>query len=189
MGRPLQFEADKAVDKAADLFWRNGFAATTPQELADGIGIGKGSLYNTFKSKQNLYMLALRRYSGNRVKTLTGELGTSGPVRPLLRTSMETLTGVGVHRRGCFAVNAIGELAGTDVATTEIAGDLFDRIVTAFAAAVDRGQRSGELDSRRDPADVARTLLATVVGASTLAKCGDSFDRVKRIIDAAVEDV
>jgi TetR/AcrR family transcriptional repressor of nem operon len=189
MGRPPQFEADTAIDKAVDLFWRKGFAATTPQELADELGIGKGSLYNTFKSKQNLYTTALRRYSGNRVSALTDDLGTPGPVRPRLRTAMGTLAGVGVHRRGCFAVNAIGELAGTDVAATEIAGELFDRIVAVFGTAVDRGQRSGELDSRRDPADVARTLLATVVGASVLAKCGDSPERVKRIIDAAVEAV
>jgi TetR/AcrR family transcriptional repressor of nem operon len=189
MGRPLQFGADAAVDAAVDLFWRKGFGATTPQELADEIGIGKGSLYNTFKSKQNLYELALRRYSDNRVSALTEGLSTPGPVRPLLRTAMETLAGVGVHQRGCFAVNSIGELAGADKTTAQVAGDLFERIVTALGTAVDRGQRSGELDSRRDPVDVARALLATVVGASVLAKSGVSPDRVKRILSTAIEDV
>jgi TetR/AcrR family transcriptional regulator, transcriptional repressor for nem operon len=85
MGRPMQFETDTAVDRAMDLFWRQGYAGTTPQELASELGIGKGSLYNTFESKHALFMRALRRYSERRLEYLTGLFSAPGPVGPRLK--------------------------------------------------------------------------------------------------------
>jgi TetR/AcrR family transcriptional repressor of nem operon len=79
----MQFETGAAVDKAMDLFWRQGYAGTTPQELASELGIGKGSLYNTFESKHALFMRALRRYSERRLEyrpTCSQRLGRSGRV-------------------------------------------------------------------------------------------------------------
>ncbi|WP_218834867.1 helix-turn-helix domain-containing protein [Rhodococcus sp. ACS1] len=32
------------------VFWQQGFRATSPQNLVDALGIGRGSLYNTFGS-------------------------------------------------------------------------------------------------------------------------------------------
>ncbi|MFC4942963.1 hypothetical protein [Pseudonocardia sp. GCM10023141] len=34
-GRPLQFDGDAAVDAAVEIFWRKGYATTTPQQLAE----------------------------------------------------------------------------------------------------------------------------------------------------------
>ena len=50
------------ADAAMQVFWRRGYAATSVQDLVDGTGLGRGSLYNAFGSKQGLYEAALRRY-------------------------------------------------------------------------------------------------------------------------------
>lgn len=58
--RTKDFEPDDVADAAMQVFWRRGYAATSVQDLVDGTGLGRGSLYNAFGSKQGLYEAALR---------------------------------------------------------------------------------------------------------------------------------
>ncbi|MEV4758574.1 TetR/AcrR family transcriptional regulator [Micromonospora sp. NPDC049559] len=187
MGRPAKFEPAAAVGMAMDVFWRQGYGATSPQGLADELGIGKGSLYNTFDSKHNLFTQALLAYSSLRATALVELLDEPGPVRSRLRAVVEEMTGFGDHRRGCLVVNAIGELAETDAAVTEIGNALFDRIEEAFRATIAYGRSTGELTGHQPPADAASGLLATIIGTSVLVRAGGTSERVQRIVDSAIE--
>lgn len=189
IGRPMKFEAEQVVDKAVEVFWRQGFAATTPQNLVDELGIGKGSLYNTFKSKHHLFELSLRRYSATRVTALAEGLEGPGPILPRLREAMRTLAGIGDHRFGCLIVNAVAELGSADESVAAVAKELFGQIEDAFRSAIERGQASGEITSRRrPPADSAGALLAAVIGTSVLAKSGSDPADLRRTLDAALQD-
>ncbi|MEV6373369.1 TetR/AcrR family transcriptional regulator [Micromonospora musae] len=187
MGRPMQFDAEAAIETAMGLFWRNGYAATTPQALTTELGIGKGSLYNTFDSKHNLFVLSLARYSAWRMKFLAENFSSAAPVRLQLREAMKVLTGYGDHDRGCLLVNAAAELGSADAAVTEVSEALFVGIEDAFRQAIQRGQRDGELDATRDADTEAGALLSTVIGLSLLLKARTDQSRVLRIIDATVE--
>lgn len=187
MGRPAKFEPAIAVDMAMDVFWRKGYGATSPQGLADELGIGKGSLYNTFDSKHNLFTEALRAYSTKRATALAEMLDAPGPVRSRLRAVVEEMTGVGDHQRGCLMVNAIAELADTDETVTEIGNALFDRVEEAFREAIVRGRSTGELTGHQAPADAASGLLATVIGTGVLIRTNGTTARVQRIVNAAIE--
>jgi TetR/AcrR family transcriptional repressor of nem operon len=187
MGRPAKFDPDTAVSMAMDVFWRQGYGATSPQGLADELGIGKGSLYYTFDSKHNLFTLALRAYTAKRTAALAEMLDTPGPVRPGLRAVIEELTGAGNHRRGCLMVRAIAEVAHGDETVSEVGNALFDRIEEALCATITRGRSTGELTGHQPPADAASSLLATVIGTSVLVKAGGNVERVQRIVDTALE--
>ncbi|KUI22255.1 TetR/AcrR family transcriptional regulator [Mycobacterium sp. GA-2829] len=52
------------------MFWSSGYGATTPQQLADRLEIAKGSLYNAFGGKRQLYDLALARYLDMRAQSV-----------------------------------------------------------------------------------------------------------------------
>lgn len=54
MARPRKFQPEAVVEKAMEVFWEKGQAAATPQELGERMGLGRGSLYNTFESKHGL---------------------------------------------------------------------------------------------------------------------------------------
>ncbi|MBF6043639.1 TetR family transcriptional regulator [Streptomyces sp. NRRL B-1677] len=189
MGRPKQFDPDAVVDKAMDVFWRKGYAATTPQDLVDELGIGKGSLYHSFGSKHALFERALERYRDTQAAALVGLLDQPGPVRPLLRSALELLieTDLGESgRRGCLAVNTATELGGRDDASTELVRRMFERTEGAFKAAVERGQRTGEFAPDRDPAAVASLLLAALVGMRVIARAQGGRERLCRVADAAL---
>ncbi|MEM7029561.1 MAG: helix-turn-helix domain-containing protein, partial [Chloroflexota bacterium] len=62
MARHKEFDQDVIVNKAMDLFRLKGYEATSIQDLVDHLGIGRGSIYDTFGNKHQLYLLALDRY-------------------------------------------------------------------------------------------------------------------------------
>lgn len=187
MGRPMQFEAGEAVNRAMDLFWRQGYAGTTPQELASELGIGKGSLYNTFESKHALFLRALQRYSEARLEYLTSMFQAPGPIRPRLKQALIALAGVGEHQRGCVMVNAAAELGAADAEVNHIANELFSQIEAVFRQAIVQGQASGEFRTGQVPDTVASQLVASVIGLSVLVKTGGPAERFSNIIDGLID--
>src|SRR3974390_3412078 len=61
-GRPRAFEPDAALGKAMDAFWKDGFAATSLDDLSAATGLNRPSLYGAFGDKRALYLQAYRQY-------------------------------------------------------------------------------------------------------------------------------
>src|ERR1700750_2272579 len=123
MGRPRLFDLEGAVASALNGFWEQGHGATTPAELLDAIGVGKGSFYNAFGSKHALFEKALRRYGDDRVAGLAGSLAGSRSFRQRINGYFEHMAAPeneALLRRGCFAANTAAELWRSDAAATKI---------------------------------------------------------------------
>lgn len=175
-----------------DVFWRKGYAATSPQDLVDAIGIGKGSLYNAFGSKHALFERALRRYRDDQGAVLVELLERPGPVRERLREVLELLVAMDLadsDRRGCMAVNAAAEVAADDPAAAELVRRMLDRTEGAFRALIERGQRAGEIAADRDAAALGSLLVNTVVGLRLMVRVAEGPERLERVIDAVVDSV
>ncbi|MEU1351929.1 TetR/AcrR family transcriptional regulator [Streptomyces sp. NPDC005775] len=189
MGRPKQFDPDVAVERAMNVFWRKGYAGTTPQDLVDEIGIGKGSLYNAFGSKHALFERALTRYRASQAAWLAALLDHPGSAKDRLRGALEALVELDLgdpDRRGCMAVNTAAESAPADNGTTDTVRRMFARTESAFRATVEEGQRAGEIDGDRDAAALAASLLATVIGMRVLAKTAEDATQLTRVVDAVM---
>ena len=57
--RPKEFDPEQIADAAMQVFWQRGYAATSIQDLVEGTGLSRSSLYNAFDSKHGLYTCAL----------------------------------------------------------------------------------------------------------------------------------
>jgi TetR/AcrR family transcriptional repressor of nem operon len=192
MGRLKQFDPDAAVSAAVDLFWRQGYGATTPAALVDALGIGKGSLYNAFASKHALFEQALRRYGDDRVAGLLAMLNRPGPVRARLQAALERLAApelAPLRRRGCLAVNTAAELGDQDADATAIVRDIFKRMEQALRATIEEGQRGGEIAAERDAQALATLLLAMILGMTVIAKTDARPEGLRRIVRAAMAAV
>ncbi|MFJ9714046.1 TetR/AcrR family transcriptional regulator [Streptomyces sp. NPDC101234] len=190
MGRPKQFDPETAVEQAMQLFWREGYGATTPQRLVDTLGIGKGSLYNAFGGKRQLFDLALRRYLDLQNLAVAELLEGPGPVKERLRRTLHFVAQTDLadpDRRGCLALNSAIEFGRTDELVAAQVQGMFDRIEGAFRALVEEGQRAGEIDPGRDAKSLASLLLNTVNGMRLTARVESGSDRLSRVIDATVD--
>ncbi len=187
MGRPRLFDLDGAVASALKLFWERGYGATTPAELLEAMGVGKGSFYNAFGSKHALFDRALRRYAEDRVAGLARGLTESGPVRQRIQRYLERLAAPeneALLRRGCLAANTAAELGGRDPVATKIVRSTFERMERVLESTLVEGQERGELDRALDAKAVASLLLATLIGITVLAKVEGPAARTRRIAQA-----
>ena len=61
-GRPRAYEPEVALGKALDLFRKDGFAATSLDDLSAATGMNRPSLYGAFGDKRELYIKSYQRY-------------------------------------------------------------------------------------------------------------------------------
>ncbi|WP_166384720.1 TetR/AcrR family transcriptional regulator [Polaribacter sp. 11A2H] len=62
MARKKQYNEDEVVEKAMNLFWRNGYQTTSMQMLEKEMGINKFSIYASFGNKHGLFLESLKSY-------------------------------------------------------------------------------------------------------------------------------
>ncbi|MGW6796669.1 TetR/AcrR family transcriptional regulator [Streptomyces chartreusis] len=192
MGRPKQFDPDIAVEHAVEVFWRKGYSATTPQDLVDALGIGKGSLYNTFGSKHALFERALNCYRASQGTALNEMLAEPGQVKERLRKTLKLLAAMDFadpDRRGCMAVNTAAELAGTDLVATELVRRHFAQTEGAFRELIEEGQRSGEIAPEHDAVAWGRVLLNTLVGLQLMVRVAESPDQLFQVIEETIDSL
>jgi len=109
MGRPKNFNREEVLEKAIPVFWKQGFADTSLQDLERATGVNKSGLYSEFRDKGDFFVACLRHYleSQGRRGLLTKE--------PLGWKNVETFLKNGPfnkgEQQGCFSVNSMREFA------------------------------------------------------------------------------
>ena len=76
-GRPLSFDREEVLDRALDLFWTRGYESLGMTELLNGIGIPRQSFYNTFGSKEDVFLEAFQLYCSRMRSNFTGILASA----------------------------------------------------------------------------------------------------------------
>ena len=78
------FDEDKAVEAAMLLFWEKGYTDTSMADLLKTTGLTKGSFYNAFGSKYDLFVKALLKYDlENRCIILQELVAMDSPVKSI----------------------------------------------------------------------------------------------------------
>lgn len=187
MARGKTFDPDQAVATAMEVFWAHGYAGTTPQQLVDALGIGRGSLYNAFHSKHALFELALRRYHEQVTVRLIELLDGPGPARERLRAALDlVVTAARGDRRGCLMTNTAIEFAERDEVINHLVRRTFERLEAAFRGAIEEGQRAGEIDANADASALAAFFLTTINGIRVLAKADPDPRRLAALTETAL---
>lgn len=172
-GRPRGFDDTAVVEAAMDVFWSNGYDGSSAEALCQQTGLGRGSLYNAFGSKQQLYEQALLRYQELGIEAQTRILNGPGSAKERLRGLM--LWGIEGdldprQRRGCMALLAALDRAGKDPAVAEISGVYVVRLEQLLCHLFAVGQRNGEFRGERQPLEMARAFLASYYGLRILGQ-------------------
>ncbi|GAB3966649.1 TetR/AcrR family transcriptional regulator [Actinoallomurus acanthiterrae] len=189
MARPRKFDADAAVESAMETFWTKGYTATSTDDLINGTGMLRGSLYNAFGSKRGLFELALRRY---RDKGAAGQNAIQADRPPLERIRGLMLGGVDrtvADRRGCLAVNTVTELAGAEPELSALARQCLTQLEAALVEAIEDGRARGEIRADRPARLLARQVMSAFHGLLVQAKAGYDSQSLHETVDAVVADL
>ena len=150
MGRPKQFNREGVLDRAIPVFWKQGFANTTVQDLEQATGVNKSGLYTEFKDKEDLFLASLERYAQTRgAEILTAQPLGWGNIERFLRLGF----GCDDDRRGCFAVNSMRELAGLPTEAQEIISSSQQKLTRLLIKNIEAEQ------PKLDPGKIADVVL------------------------------
>lgn len=190
MARPKQFDPDNALDRAMHVFWHKGYEATSMDDLLTAMDINRGSLYDTFGGKRELFLKAMDRYcSGGGIGSGISILKQSGPALPLIRRFIDHMLNFSLSdplRRGCMITNTVMELAPHE---KDIAGKVAGRLRLAegaFFELLARAKREGELAQDKDPRTLARVLVTMMQGTIVMIKAGTPANEVRQTVRAAL---
>ena len=173
MARTKDFDETEVLAKAIKLFWQKGYNGTSMQDLVDGLGISRSSLYDTFGDKRQLYLKALQSYQQQQTAGITQLLNGSIPAKAAIRQLMD-LTIQDMIRdkqhKGCFLINSAVETASHDKEANAIICQNEQQLENTFYTAIKNGQANGELSAKKDPRALARFLYNTIVGIRVTGK-------------------
>ncbi|MFP8943026.1 TetR/AcrR family transcriptional regulator [Streptomyces fenghuangensis] len=194
MARPRTFDEERALDAAMRTFWEKGYEATSTQDLCEATGLGRSSVYNTFRSKHDLFERALARYIDTMTSAQVAILENPGRtaadrVRDLLARIVENETEYRTEGRsmGCLTVNTTVELAARDARVAGILERHTARRLAALQAAVEAGRRDGSITSARTPEALARFVDAAIGGMRVSGQGGADRAALESVAEVVMD--
>ncbi len=181
---------DQALEKAAESFWKNGYAATSLDDLVAATGMNRPSLYAAFGDKNDLYLKTLQRYLGqSRAKSLE-ILGDSPSLRVFLRRFYEAALDIyragGDEARGCYSISTAPAQAVTDPAVREFLAASISGTDAFLSAVISKARERGEVPSNADPATLAQIATATLHTIAVRSRVGVSRKQLMALATAAI---
>ena len=177
-GRPREFDRSQALHVAVDLFWRNGYGATSLDDLTQAMGIGRSSFYGTFVSKHAVLLEALERYTGELVSRLDAAAQKQKEPGRAILAILEIVACTEQPDRGCLFVNSASELLPDDAEVLELARRYLGKVDKLVAGLLRRVGFSAPEARHRSGA-----MLALATGAVTLRKAGEPAARIRAMLD------
>jgi TetR/AcrR family transcriptional repressor of nem operon len=178
MARIREFDIDQAVERAMDLFWRQGYAETSLQDLLKELSIGSGSFYAAFGSKEQLYIHALDRYVSTQGRDLETTLDEAPEIRPAIRRVLASLIEADLAdpTRGCLVVNTATQCGDQPLAADRV-NTAIRQVESSLAGALERAQARGEISPEKNPGELARFLTTFIQGIRIVggARVGREF--------------
>ncbi len=183
---PRVSKREQLINASMLLFYENGFHATGIDKILVTAKVSKKTMYQYFRSKDELIYAALRHYDSVFRNQFMKDVEASG------RTPIEKLRGVfDVLERqftkdvyfGCLCTNAIAEYSAKDSMVREIANQCASQI-RAYVA-----QLAKEANLK-EPDDLADQLYLIYRGACTVAHVSQSPQQAhvaKRIADRLID--
>lgn len=188
MARPKEFDEGVALRKAMELFWEQGYGATSMDNLVEHVGIGRASLYATFGSKRDLFLRALDAYIQERVTRLTEVLSQPGPVLPAITTVLRMFMSraTNLDQPGCMVVNTASELATRDAQAARQVQRSWMALESTLASALARAKAQGEISPDRDSHALASFLLVFIQGILVVGKGDPDAERLRVATEQAL---
>lgn len=185
MGRPREFDVDKALDKAMHVFWRKGYLGASITDLCQTIGINRPSLYAAFGDKESLFKKVMERYLKGPACFLVNAVNEPtalGVAEKILRGVVCRTTDP-KNPRGCLWVHGVlscGDPADPihkEMSAQRAKDEVF--LAQRFTRAI----AEGDLPADSDPAALARLILTTIEGLAVQAQTGVSHDDMMKVVD------
>ena len=172
---------DQIVEAAALVFARRGYSGAVIAEIATQANIGKGTVYEYFKSKEDLFFAVFEWFQKKTAKAATvGVSSLGGSAADRLRTLSDSLMGLWDEIQDAFVlVMEFWAASASPQMRRRFKGafkQLYDDYRKIVSALIREGIKSGEFRADVKPEPVAAALVGTWDALFLQAWFDDSFD-------------
>lgn len=186
------FDMDTALAGAMRVFWRKGYEATSISDLLKGMQINKGSFYNAFESKQNVFLQALLKYDNDNRKATLAALSDVGNPLEAIRTLFDAIVDESANdpeQKGCLLVNTALDMQNLTPQIQKQVQDSLDEFEVFFRERLRTAQQQGLVSKGFDVDGDAAYLLSQVVGIRVLARGARDRAQLQTIADQTLRKV
>jgi TetR/AcrR family transcriptional regulator, copper-responsive repressor len=190
-GRPRAYQPEIALGKALDLFRKDGFAATSLDDLSTATGMNRPSLYGAFGDKRELYIKSYQRYRADARAAMIDIFRNPLPIRQRLAriyaVALDIYLSGEAGPRGCFTVMTAASEAVADPDIRSLVLEGFSELDKAFAACFRLARENGELSPSADPQALAQLASATIHTIAIRARAQVPRKELEAIVKGAIE--
>lgn len=173
MPSPKGYNREEVLDRAIELFRRQGYSATSTAELVEELGINRKSMYAEFGSKQELFEAALDRYSQVNLSRVLAPIEAKDANAQSIRDAFlgyASASETKFRGLGCLMANTAVERAALDPSSAKYVDAYLDRLQKGFRSALENARNDGDVSNEADLDDLAAHFVNSVVGVSALLR-------------------
>jgi TetR/AcrR family transcriptional repressor of nem operon len=191
MVRPVEYDRDHALQNIMELFWRQGFNATSMPQLLESADLSRSSFYSAFGDKRQSFIESLNCYAQKVAKRLVVAETTDNAAEAIYFYYAHSLK----HhvperfRNGCLVINTILEFENIDNELYELAKSIAQRADETFYACFERAIASGTLNTQLSPAELVLFFSTFNGGISVKKRSGLSADELKLLVDVFIQSI
>src|ERR1700692_2364569 len=190
-GRPRAYQPEIALGKALDLFRKDGFAATSLDDLSAVTGMNRPSLYGAFGDKRELYIKSYARYRADARAAMLDIFREELPIRKRLQriyaVALDIYLSGEAGPRGCFTVMTAASEAVADSEIRAMVLEGFAELDNALGSCFCLSKDKGELPASADPVVLAQLASATVHTIAIRARARVPRKELEAIVNGAID--
>ena len=181
MSGAKNYNREDLLDRAIEVFRRQGYSGTSTAELVAELGVNRKSMYAEFGSKQNLFEAALERYSKVHLSRVLAPIEKPDANADSIRQAFMGFASGSDSRfngLGCLMANTAVERAALDPGSARFVDAYLKRLNIGFRRALQNARAEGEAGRQVDLDDLAAFFAMSVVGISALIRANAPSDQV-----------
>jgi TetR/AcrR family transcriptional repressor of nem operon len=189
MARPREFDPEKALQVAVDVFWEKGYSDASVDEVVRRSGVAKYGIYGTFGTKDELFKKVLEKYAEDRRNGIQRLLYEDNAALPELKKFFHDAVVMMTSQKnqyGCLLCNTAMDLCASKPEIQSIVLGFFAGMTRRFRRCLKRAVDKGQLDRTMDKAEIAAYMTNVFRTALMLARCGESRRAIRQHVDVAL---
>ena len=189
MPRVREFDPQTVLANATQIFWRNGYADTSIEDIVSQTGVSRYGLYGMFGNKKELLIAAIRHYDETMSQLLMANLQDHEASLPAIINYWRTIA---EHAKdetfcaGCLIVNVAVEVAPHDSDVSAEVQRIDRKHQALFTRAIQNGQMKGEVPTHIDAAGSALMMVSLARGLALMVRAGTDSNTLWPAVNAAL---
>lgn len=192
MPRLPEFDRAEVLNSALQVFWSDGYEASSISKLLDAMEINRGSLYSSFNDKETLFREVMTTY----VKLLSGVFKATlveieNPLEAISAFYRKAFLEIddSLRSKGCLLFNTVSELSESNPKLAKEAAGYLRTLRDLLHQRLQQAQQQKLVPETMDIDAQADTLLAMIAGLRVLCKMGSSRTELQKVIEPMLENL